>query len=264
VAADSFSLQRETNNSWRILPHGLPADQEMVTSLVSALGALSVVEFVKDVVTEPDLQPLYGLALPPRQYVLRGALTNSNSGFTNPIIAQLDFGASKDDKVYARRSDESPVYAVKLADFQRLPYASWQFRDRRVFNVSTNDVAGVTIHQGAKVRRILRKGPYSWALAPGSQGIINDVAVEETVRGLCRLTAVGWVARGEQNSERFGCKEPKLQITLELKNGENLRVDFGDPPYACVTLGGEAWFFEFPWLLARDVEGCLTIPPGTP
>ena len=30
----------------------------------------------------------------------------------------------------------------------------------------------------------------------GSQGIINVLAVEETVSGLCQLAAVAWFARG--------------------------------------------------------------------
>ncbi len=60
-------------------------------------------------------------------------------------------------------------------------------RERRIWNFSTNDVVRVTIRQQGRVRQIVRNGPHDWSLAPGSQGIINDLAVEETVSGLCQL-----------------------------------------------------------------------------
>ena len=119
-------------------------------------------------------------------------------------MVEVDFGTNQADKVFARRADESCVYAVKLADFQRLPAASWEMRERRIWNLSTNDVAGATIRQQGRVRQIKRNGPNDWSLAPGSQGIINVLAVEETVSGLCQLTAVAWVARGDQDRARYG------------------------------------------------------------
>ena len=77
-------------------------------------------------------------------------------------------------------------------------------RERRIWNFSTNDVARATIRQQGRVRQIVRNGPHNWSLAAGSQGVINDLAVEETVSGLCQLTAVAWVARGDQNRARYG------------------------------------------------------------
>ena len=55
-------------------------------------------------------------------------------------------------------------------------------RERRIWNFSTNDVARVTIRQQGRVRQIVRNGPHSWSLALGSQGVINELAVEETVQ----------------------------------------------------------------------------------
>ena len=68
-------------------------------------------------------------------------------------MVEVDFGTNQADKVFARRADESCVYAVKLADFQRLPSASCEMRERRIWNLSTNDVAGVTIRQQGRVRQ---------------------------------------------------------------------------------------------------------------
>jgi len=126
-------------------------------------------------------------------------------------------------------------------------------------------VVRVTIRQKGKVRQIVNKMNHNWALAPGSQGSIEDLAVDQTVRGLCHLTAAAWVGRGDQNRARYGFTEDAHQITLELKNGEKLSVEFGGeaPPasqYAAINLDGQLWIFEFPLKLYRDVLGCLVIP----
>jgi hypothetical protein len=261
---DSFSLQYQTNGAWRVLPQDWPGDAEMVGALLGALTSLTVADFVKDVVTEPDLQPIYGLAEPIRQYLLRSITTNLNGTLLSGTNVWLKFGTNIDDKIFVRREDESSVYAVKLADFKALPYLSLQFRERQIWNFSTNDLSGLTIHQNGKTRQLIRNGPHNWSLAPGSQGMINDLAVEATVRSLCRLAPGAWVARGEQNLASYGFSDQGLQITLAFKNGDKATVDFGQPPHAAVALAGESWIFEFPWLLYRDVELYLTIPADTP
>jgi hypothetical protein len=263
---DRFSVQQQTNGAWRVLPQDLPADAGLVQDLLSALSALQIVEFTKDVVIAPDL-PAYGLASPARQYVLKSATNNAPGGPTNVIVAELDFGTNQANKTFVRRADESFVYAVKLADFQRLPAASWQMRERRIWNLSTNDVARATIRQQGRVRQIVRNGPHDWSLAPGSQGVINVLAVEETVSGLCQLTAAAWVARGDPDRARYGFTDGDYQATLELKNGDKASVEFGNEapsglPYAAVTLEGEPWVFECPVWLYVYAQRYLSAPPN--
>jgi Domain of unknown function (DUF4340) len=261
---DNFSLQQQTNETWRVLPQNLPADTGLVKDLLTTLSGLQIVEFTKDVVIAPDL-PAYGLASPAQQYILRGAATNSPAGLTNPIIAQVDFGTNQGDKVFARRTDEGCVYAVKFADFQRLPSAGWELRERRFWDFSTNDVARLTLQQQGRVRQIVRNGPNNWSLAPGSQGVINVLGVEEAVRGLCQLAAVAWVARGNESRTRYGFTDKDQHITLELKNGEKAAVEFSalsspNSPYAAVTLDGQLWIFQFSTWLYDYVQRYLSVP----
>ncbi len=108
---ENFSLQQQTNDTWRVLPQDFPADADLVKDFLSALSGLQIVEFTNDVVTAPDLVA-YGLAPPARQYILRSAAV-APVGATNEIIAEIDFGTNQTNKVFARRADESFVYAVK-------------------------------------------------------------------------------------------------------------------------------------------------------
>ena len=177
---------------------------------------------MKDVVTVPDLQA-YGLAAPTRQITLLSA-----AGDTNSVIAQLAF-AVQTNGVFVRRADEDFIYAITLEDFKQLPEAGWEFRDRRIWNFTENDVAQITLHQNGQTRVMVHNGPNQWSLAAGSQGIINPPAIEETTHRLGELTAAGWVGRNITVPEKFGFKPDNLQITVELKNGEKFTVDFGSP-----------------------------------
>jgi hypothetical protein len=218
--------------------------------------------FVKDVVTAPDL-PAYGLATPTRQITLRSA-----AGDTNSVIVQLSFGigTNQNNEVFVRRADEDFIYAITAEDFNRLPEAPWEFRDRRIWNFTEGDVAQITIHQNGKTRQIVRNGPNKWSFAAGSQGIVNPPAIEETAHRLGDLVAAGWVRRNVTEPEKYGLNTNNLQITLELKNGEKRTVDFGvEAPQAhtalaAVTLDGERWAFVFPPVLYQFVLSYLTIP----
>jgi hypothetical protein len=263
-ARDHFTLQRQTDNTWRVLPPGYTADPVLVNDLVTNLGALQVAEFFKDVVTTPDL-PAKGLAPPNRQYILKTTTTNALSGPTNVVMLQLDFGTNQEDKVFVRRTDESSLYTVRLADVERLPAASWEMRLRQIWQFTENDVAQITIHQGGKTRQIIRRGPNRWSLAPGSQGIINDLALDEVTHRLGDLAAVVWVERGDENRAGCGFAPDNLQLVIELKDGRSLSVEFGGTapsgfPYALTALDGQPWIFEFPWALYQFVQLYLTIP----
>jgi hypothetical protein len=161
------------------------------------------------------------------------------------------------------------VYAVKRADVEALPSMSWQLRDRQIWSFSENDVARVTIRQQGKTRQIIRNSQYNWSLAPGSQGIINGLPEEETVRGLCHMAAAVWTARGEKDRSKYGFTDTGHQITIELKSGEKVGVEFGSPapsgfPYAAIVENGEQWVFEFPLALFYHVQSYLSIPTNTP
>jgi hypothetical protein len=264
---DTFSLLRQPDDSWRLLPQSFAADPQLVKDLLSSLTEMQVTRFVKDVVIEPDL-PIYGLATPARKYILRSAAASSANG-SNGIIAELHFGTNQDDKIFARRSDENSVYAVGRADVERLPSASWQIRERQIWDRNIEDVASVTIRQNGKVRQILHKGDRSWALAPGSQGNIEDLVVDETVRDLCKLTAHAWIAKGAEHRAEYHFETDGPQITLDLKNGDKLAVELGGEStlgLSCgaVCLDEELWIFDFNPSLHRDMVGCLTIPKNLP
>jgi hypothetical protein len=255
---NNFTLQRQGTNGWCLVGEKFPVDTESVQQFIKILASLRVAEFVKDVVTTPDL-PAYELATPARQITLFSATDD-----TNAVIAQLLFGATQTNEVFVRRADEDFVYAIPLEDFNQLPEAGWELRDRRIWNFTEADVAQITIHQNGKTRQIVHNGPNQWSLAPGSQGIIVPAAIEETAHRFGELTAAAWLAHNVTEPQKFGLKPDNLSITLELKNGTKHTVDFGasasQTALAAATLDGERWSFVFPPVLYQFVLSYLTIP----
>jgi hypothetical protein len=261
---NNFILREEGTNDWKVAGEKFPADADNVRLFIQTLAGLRIAEFVRDVATAPDLAA-YGFAAPSREIILR-----SKAGDTNAVVAQLTFGTNQDDKVFVRCGGEDFIYAVTMQDFNRLPEAGWEFRDRRIWDFNADDVAQITLHQNGKTRVMIHNGPDKWSLAAGSQGFIEGKYIEQSAQQFRQLTAAGWVARDFTEPEKYGFGTNNLQITFELKNGEKDAVDFGaefpqrQTALAAVTLDGERWAFLFPPGLYQFVLSYLAIPANVP
>ena len=259
-----FTLRQRGENDWALAGEKFSADPESVQNFLKLLAGLRVSEFVKDVVTAPDLSG-FGFTAPARQVILRGTAGDSNS-----VLAQLLFSTAETNRVLAKRGDEDFIYAIKPADYARLPEAGWEFRNRRIWNFTEADVAQITLQQNGKTRTLVRTGENKWSFAAGSQGIINPPAVEEAVHRLGGLTAAGWVARNITAPEKYGLNPGNLTLTVELKSGDKFSVDFGaelasaQTALAAVTYDGERWVFVFPPVVYQFVANYLTIPASAP
>src|SRR5207249_12134623 len=102
VGPETFSLQRQTNDAWRVLPQNIPADGSLVTDLLAVLSGAAI-DFVQDKVTESGLTE-YGLAAPVRRYILRSAPGPAGAGTIRPR-AELMFGSQRGDREFVRRME---------------------------------------------------------------------------------------------------------------------------------------------------------------
>jgi len=269
--AENFTLERTSTNQWRIGSEKFPVGSDRVQEFLRQLGGLEIVEFVKDVVSTQEFG-LYGLTSSVRQVVFK---TAAPAGDTNGGPTLLEFGSrstnSAGEIIYARRSDEASVYAVRLADFQALPSAGWQLRDEQVCNFAPSELTRLLARKGSWTREVVRSGTNSWTLGPASQGVLDNVCTAEMVFHLGQVRATPWVARGAAAADdaRFGFGTNSLTLALETKTGGKMELQFGGYssakyPYARVTLDGEPWVFEFPSGLHSFLLSCLSVPSGAP
>ena len=264
-----FTLQQQGTNNWKVVGENFPVDADNVQLFIKTLAGLRVAEFVKDVVSAPDLAA-YGLATPARQITLRAMAGDTNTGIT-----QLAF-AVQTNGIFVHRADEEFIYSITPDDYKVLFgdtsqfESAWQFRDHRVWHFNENDVAQITLRQNGKTRQMVHNGPNKWSLAAGSQGIIYPRELEDTAHRLGELTVLGWLARNITEPEKVGVNPDNLEIVVELKNGEKFSVNFGtelprfNTALAVVTLDGERWAFVFPPALYQFVLAYLTIPANGP
>ena len=263
---NNFILREQGTNDWSIVGEKYPADAGNIQQFINSLASLRVAEFVKEVATKTDWAD-HGLATPQREIILR-----SKAGDTNAVIARLSFGAARTNEVFAQCAGEDSIYAVTLADFNQLPEAAWEFRDRRIWNFKTADVTRITIHQAGKIRQIIHNGPDKWSLAAGSNGILDDKGIGQAVDQFGELAAAGsdWVGCNLSGLEQFGFGTNQLQITFELKNGDKDTVDFGgefrqrQTGLGAVTLDGDRWVFLFSPVAYQLALSYLTIPANVP
>lgn len=256
---DACILRRQKDGIWWVAePHSFPADPVLMTNLLSALTT-NLVDFEKGVVTD---RASYGLAKPVLQYRVLSATTNGDAG---RLLGVIDFGVTNETgPVFTRRSDtdETSVDRIRREDFSRLPQASWQLRDRRIWDFAASNVMAVTIRQKGYTNKFVRNTTGEWIVAPETQGFVNPFALEETLHRMGELRAYWWTGRGQEPDDRYGFKEINHQVQLDVrKDGrtESLLIDFGmaSPtslhPYAAVTLGGVRMVFEFPLTLYYEL-----------
>lgn len=267
---NDFVLDHEPSGGWKFAGDTMPADSDNVQSLIQILAELRVSQFTKDVVTPADL-PAYGLNNPVRQIILR-----STPGDTNSVIAHLLFGDSRTNVVYVQRADEDFIYGITPQDFAgvftdggRVPDGrAWQFRDLGIWNFSETNVTQITVRENGKVRQINHLGPNEWALAAGSQGIINAPAMEEVAHELGTLNAAAWMARDVTNPAPFGLSSTNLSVTVTLRGDKSRTLDFGSSlgqtALAAVTIEGQRWVFIFPPAIYEFILPYLSIPANVP
>lgn len=268
---DQFTLERVGTNTWRVTqPEVFEADPELVQNdLLLAFSRIEV-NFENDAVA--DYAP-FGLTNPVLQCSATGVFRNIVSKKLEPVVEQVSFGSVETNRIFVRRSDEAGVFSITPAEFAVFPRASWQLRDRRIWNFSPDEVAAITIQQQGKTRKVIRNEVNDWALAPGSQGAINPFAFEAAIDEFSHLKAIFWSARDEKDRAKFGFKDLDFQLTIEFKDGRKKTIEFGSfapvgHPYAAVDMNGRRAVFEFPLPLyfnfVRKDLSILPLPLANP
>ena len=254
-ASETFVLEKQPRGTWRIVePFSAPADPALVQGFMSRLNSLQILDTVKEVVTDvdPDLAK-YGLSPPTRQYILK---TAGPAPATNLPLARIDFGTTNQiNRIYVRRSDENSVYTTRLDESLLLAQAAFELRDRRIWNFTTNQVAGVTISFDGKTFQLQRGASGKWGFAEGSQGIVNTFAIEEAMVRFGQLWSKAWIAQGDVNAARYGFTNPPHKLAIDLikdAKTQTVTVEFGSQstsggPYALVELNSGRTVFECPF-----------------
>jgi hypothetical protein len=263
-----FTVQKQTNGQWLVrAATSFPADAVLMRDWLASFTNIQT-QIEKTVATDLSV---YGLKRPLLQYTLHSE--GGARGQSNTLLAQIEFGADRSGTIFERRPDESFVNIINADDFNRLPRAAWQLRDRRIWTFESSNVLSLTIHQLGSTRKYLRDPEGQWTFAPGSHGppLVNWFSLEEGVFRLGHLSAVYWSGVGDAHWQDFGFARTDFSLSFEVKRAgrtETCSIAFGDRspysyPYASVMRDGQRLMFEFPVdLFENFVEHDMTIPPA--
>ena len=261
-----FTVQKQTDGQWQVRDATtFPADAGLMRDWLASFTNIQT-QIEKTVVT--DLQP-YGLMHPLLQYTLQA--DGGVEGQSNAVMAQIEFGASTNGRIFERRLDESFVNLINPDDFNRLPRAAWQLRDRQIWTFDSSNVVSLTIHQLGGTRKYLRDPDGEWTFAPPYHGppMVNWLSLEEGLHRLGDLHAVYWSGVGDADLQKFGFAKADFSLSLEIKRGDKTEacaIEFGGRspysyPYASVVQNGQRLIFEFPVDLYENfVQHEMTIP----
>lgn len=249
--AAPFTVARQTNGSWTITqPNPMPADADLMKKFLGNVFQLTIENFAKDVPTDADLKE-FGLTPPRMSYAFYAMRTNAAGAATNALAAQVDFGRSTEEALmYARRSDEVPVY-LTLDTTYLLPTAHWRLRDRRIYDFSPTNVTAIMLSGGGRTNRVAR-GPQGFSADP-----IVNAALNEVLYKLGQLHAHDWVDKGSNVMPRYGLRPDGLMLDVELAPGSPTApppIMFGKPAVRNNIYGAT--------VLTGDVQPTIFIFPG--
>jgi hypothetical protein len=214
---EEFALQRAADGRWTVTAkETFPADLELLGDFVNKLFRLRILDIAKEVPTEADLQAL-GLLKPAVTFALFQRVTNAPNAITNTLYSELAFGTNTTDRIYASRSDETPVYITEFAKFLELPRAGYELRERQIWSFPTSSVVRVSIIAGGATNSAARSGA-GWASDP-----LADAAIGEAVFRLSNLKALRWVAQGEERKKSLAIGTEVLEVEVKTENGTEVR-----------------------------------------
>lgn len=270
AAVEKFAVQKTAAGPWRVTSAGgetFLADELLMKEWLAALTNIQL-----DLGLSPaaDKTP-YGLDKPASAFLNCQLFYAPTPGRTNLFMAELVFGLGTNEspRIFEMGSDEKYVNAIDREQFERLPNAWWQLRDRAIWHFESNQVVAIEVQQRGRHLRYTRDGQKQWLRPPGSAVVMVQPAIEEALYRLGQLSAIYWSGYGDDHLDRFGFAETDFQIALEINRGgqmETNAIQFGKPsphfhPYASVWRDGRRLAFEFPVDLYALVVQYLGLPP---
>ena len=135
-------LLKDTKGEWQIQqPISAQADSAEIGAFLEKLHGLHIEDFVADNVSD---YAVYGLQGESRQISLGGVEGTSR------MLVLGDEIPDRSDFIYARRADDTSVFALKKDVLDMLSFQLEDFRDRRVLPQAAKNISSISITRGSE------------------------------------------------------------------------------------------------------------------
>ena len=202
------------DNQWQLTrPFADLADRSEVNALLNRLAGVRIKRFVDDA-PQVERTSEWGFDQPTAEITLRQHREPQTT-------TTLFFGKSLADDpslVYAKRSDEPPLYAVAAADVDALLKDPHGLRAKACFEFFTNSVTRVEVRRETAQWTIERTGD-QWQ-ETGTGLPLEAERVEDFLNTLSDLRLGGFVEDAPSDLGRYGLQEPDGTITVWMNDQE--------------------------------------------
>lgn len=211
-SGDTIRLTRQ-EEEWHLeAPIQERADQNSVSSLLSAVEFAQAQEFVSD---DPEELQSYGLDQP------RVTMRIRHQDQDDWRI--LEFGQQKEEYYLARNPDRLSVFTVYPEVFEKVNQDFWAYRDKEVMDVAQDQIARVVIRREEGEEIALRYEEYQWIVeAPESQ---KDKEVL-SYKFWYPINDIRFTSIEDEESPSLSFPEPEVQLTVTLTDGSQRTFDF--------------------------------------
>lgn len=208
------TLERK-EGQWKLAaPVAADADSTKVEELAGSLSGLETLQYVSENPSMEDLEKKYGLTVPALSVTL--SFTDKTKPARTLLIGKERGGDQPG--FFAKFADAPGVFAVGKEIQTSLGRPALTYRSRRLLDAQAADLASVTIKQGGQTLTLKQEGG-TWKLTAPFQGDVDNVKVQDMVRGLAPLETKEWAtlsAAKEDLEAKYGLSNPEVTLTVAL------------------------------------------------
>lgn len=212
-SATTYTLTR-ANQRWQLGPPiNDEADRAALSTMLHQLSEIMIKRFVNDA-PQADQLAAWGFDYPSAEVRLE-------QGDPSAAVT-LVFGKPLPDDpslVYAKRSDETAVYAVALTDLEPLLASPQTLRSMSPFEFFTNTVTRVELKEGDATRWTIERQEGRWR-AEGSASPLDAQPVDVFLDQLADLQVSGFVDAPSTDLARYGLRPSAGVISVWTLNTE--------------------------------------------
>ncbi|MDA2935037.1 DUF4340 domain-containing protein [Acidobacteria bacterium AH-259-D05] len=205
-------LKRQEEDWFLEAPLGERADQNKVSSLLSAIEFGEAQEFVSD---QPEERNSYDLERP--RATLRIQLENQEKW------RALELGQEQGEYYLARNPDRPFVFTVKQEVFEKLNQTVWDFRDKTVVDVEQSQIAQILFRRGEDEEIAIRHKDYTWTIEkPDSHKDQEALAYQFWYP----INDIEFNSIDDEKSKDESFSNPDVEMTITHQDGSKRAFDF--------------------------------------
>ncbi|GJQ60551.1 MAG: DUF4340 domain-containing protein [Candidatus Scalindua sp. AMX11] len=218
TSEESIVCSREENLWWMSEPVTDRADSQRIKGIINELKNLKLAkaDFVSD--TESDIAKC-GLDKP---------ILTVSIGFQDKVQTLL-LGNSLDQKVYAKRRDESAIFFVHDVVIDDMDLESNDLRDRqflRFESIGSYGIEQLKFEYPDELVTIDKTAQYDWLIKSPTEILGDGEVIRGFVEKIKELQIQEFVDDSGENLGKYGLDQPAVSVSVFRKMGEGETVKF--------------------------------------